>query len=308
MGLNWPTIAQVGANIPEDVQGKIRDVLNKFGDAVSAGLVLQGLPQHLSPIFRPWSLVVFRSASGILAAFSPLTGGVANLNWEDRPDELISLEQVVTLVRETLGREIGFAVALPPLGSPNMDTVIQTVAGEHLALIQRQQMLGRLGDISHVRHLEPQLRDFLYDHPEPAKNVFVMMRFHDSPQLNEAFQAVREVLSARGLHALRADDRDYTGELWSNMEVYLTGSMYGVAILEDIDQRDFNPNVSLELGYMLGRNKRCLILKEQRLPNLPADLVHRLYKPFDMFNISATVTREVARWVDVDLGVSVPRS
>lgn len=306
MGLSWPTIAQVRANIPEDVQRGIRGVLDKLGDAVSAGLALQGLPQHLSPIFRPWNLVVFRSARGILAVFSPLTGGVANLNWEDRPDEVISLEQVATLVRETLGREIGLGVSLPPLDSPNMDEVIQAVANDHLAAVQRQQLLGRLGDISHVRHLEPQLRDFLQDHPDPSKNVFVMMRFHESPQLNEAFQAIREVLSARGFHAVRADDRDYTGELWSNVEVYLTGSMYGIAILEDIDQRDFNPNVSLELGYMLGRNKRCLILKEQRLPNLPADVVHRLYKPFDMFNIHATVTREVARWVDVDLRVSVP--
>ncbi len=56
-------------------------------------------------------------------------------------------------------------------------------------------------------------------------------------------------------------------------------------------------------AYMLGRRKRCLILKEQRLPDLPADVVHRLYKTFDMFNVSASVAREVARWVDVDLGV-----
>lgn len=68
-----------------------------------------------------------------------------------------------------------------------MDVAIQAAANEHLALVQRQQVLGRLGDISHVRHLEPQLRAFLQDHPDPAKSVFVMMRFHDSVQLNEAF-------------------------------------------------------------------------------------------------------------------------
>jgi len=54
---------------------------------------------------------------------------------------------------------------------------------------------------------------------------------------------------------------------------------------------------------MLGRRKRCLILKEQRLPDLPAGVVHRLYKAFDMFNVGVSVSREVARWVDVDLGV-----
>jgi len=82
----------------------------------------------------------------------------------------------------------------------------------------------------------------------------------------------------------------------------MTCCRYGIAVFEDIERRDFNPNVSLELGYMLGRRKRSLILKERRLPNLPADVVHRLYKPFDMFAISDTVSREVNRWIEVDLG------
>lgn len=131
-----------------------------------------------------------------------------------------------------------------------------------------------------------------------------MMRFMQSDQLDATYKAIRDTLAARGFDAVRADDRDYTGELWSNIEVYMTCSMYGVAVFEDIDKRDFNPNVSLELGYMLANRRRCLILKEQRLPDLPADVVHRLYKPFDMFDIERSVSREVARWVDVDLGIT----
>jgi hypothetical protein len=133
-----------------------------------------------------------------------------------------------------------------------------------------------------------------------------MMRFLHSAQLDEAHAAIKETLADRGFHAVRADDRDYTGELWSNIEVYLTCCRYGIAIFEDIEKRDFNPNVSLELGYMLGQRKRCLILKEQRLPDLPADVIHRLYKSFDMFNVQASVSREVARWIDVDLGIGIP--
>lgn len=152
-------------------------------------------------------------------------------------------------------------------------------------------------------HLEPHLREFLNDHPDPERNVFVMMRFLESPQLDEVHASIRDALAARAFEAVRADGRDYTGELWSNIEVYMTCCRLGIAVFEDIESRDFNPNVSLELGYMLGRRKRCLILKEQRLPDLPADVVHRLYKPFDVFNIGVSVTREVARWVDVDLGI-----
>jgi hypothetical protein len=82
------------------------------------------------------------------------------------------------------------------------------------------------------------------------------------------------------------------------------GCTRGIAVFEDIDERDFNPNVSLELGYMLGRSKRCLLLKEQRLPVLPADVIHRLHKPFDVFSISDTIRTLILRWIDVDLGDS----
>ncbi len=130
-----------------------------------------------------------------------------------------------------------------------------------------------------------------------------MMRFIETSQMAEIYTSIKESCSSYGFHAVRADDRDYTGELWSNIEVYMTCCHYGVAIFEDIEKRDFNPNVSLELGYMLGRRRRTLILKEERLPNLPADVIHRLYKPFDMFRIPESVSREVRRWIEVDLGI-----
>ena len=184
------------------------------------------------------------------------------------------------------------------------DPVIHGAAVAHVAEVERAARLGRLGDLTGVAHLEAHLREFLNDHPNPDRNVFVMMRFLRSDQLDEVHQAIRDTLAPRGFEAVRADDRDYTGELWSNIEVYMTCSRYGIAVFEDIEQRDFNPNVSLELGYMLGKQKRCLILKEERLPDLPADVVHRLYKPFNMFDITASVVREVGRWVDVDLGLA----
>ena len=78
---------------------------------------------------------------------------------------------------------------------------------------------------------------------------------------------------------------------------------YGVAIFEDIDQREFNPNISLELGYMLGRQKRCLLLKEQRLPRLPSDIVGHLYRPWDAFRAETTVAAQVDQWLSTDLGL-----
>jgi len=43
-------------------------------------------------------------------------------------------------------------------------------------------------------------------------------------------------------------------------------------------------------------------LKEKRLPRLPTDVVGKLYKGFDSYDIDATVSSDVGRWIDVDLG------
>lgn len=185
-----------------------------------------------------------------------------------------------------------------------MTAAILAAAVQHVAEVERTNRLGRLGDLRGLSDLEPHLRQFLDEHPDPDRNVFVMMRFKDTPQMGEIYGAIKESCNAYGFHAVRGDDREYTEDLWSNILVYMICCQYGIAVFEDIDQRDFNPNVSLELGYMMGRRKRTLILKEQHLPDLPADVVHRLYKPFDMFAINESVSRVVSRFLQVDLGVS----
>jgi hypothetical protein len=68
------------------------------------------------------------------------------------------------------------------------------------------------------------------------------------------------------LSVLRADDKDYTGDLWENVCLYMLGCRFGVAVFEEIDQREFNPNVAFELGFMTAHGKRCPLLKDQRKP------------------------------------------
>lgn len=308
MGLNWPGITQSGGNLGEQQQKAVRGLLDRFADVASERLAQMGLPAHASPLWRPWNLVVVQDAEKILCAFSPLVGGVATINWLERPNEIFPPGELVRAVKQELGRDVAAVVVLPLPDASGADAMIQSAAVQHVVEVERSMRLRRLGDLSGVQHLEPYLREFLNDHPDPDSNVLVMMRFLKSTQLDEAHAAIKDTFAARGFHAVRADDRDYTGELWSNIEVYLTGCRYGIAVFEDIESRDFNPNVSLELGYMLGRRKRCLILKEKRLPDLPADVMHRLYKPFDMFDVAGSVSREVARWIDVDLGLGSSRT
>ena len=76
------------------------------------------------------------------------------------------------------------------------------------------------------------------------------------------------------------------------------GCGFGIAVFERIDQDDFNPNVSLEIGYMLGVKKGVLLLKEKTLKSLHADLAGKLYHPFDVQDAVKTIPPKIERWME----------
>lgn len=143
----------------------------------------------------------------------------------------------------------------------------------------------------------------LFDYPNPGSNVFLMMRFRDTKQHREILDAVRAALKFYGLHGLRADDKTYSDSLWSNVKSYMDACDSGIAVFEQIEDDDFNPNVSLELGYMMAAKKRVLLLKEKHLRALPADVVGHLYKSFDSYDIPASIRPSVHDWLR-DIGVA----
>ncbi len=282
-----------------------------FAGRLEERLASLGLPPDASPIFMLSSMFIVKYSSQVLVLFAPLPEGTASVIWAFLPGVQSSPDGLDEYLLTTFGLTVGTIVTLPLPTVHDPEPMIEAAVTEEVANVEREtrvNLVSLLGDLTGVAHLDRAFMSFLEEHPDPRRNVFVMMRFIDNPQMNKIYATIKSSLAVRGIHATRADDRDYTGELWSNIEVYLTCCHLGIAVFEDIEKRDFNPNVSLELGYMLGRRRRCLILKEQRLPNLPADVVHRLYKPFDMFDISTSVDQQVGRWIDVDLGMGTGQS
>lgn len=142
-----------------------------------------------------------------------------------------------------------------------------------------------------------QTNPVLNSYPNPRSNVFLMMRFRSTDYHAQIGEAIEKVLSDYSLNLIRADSNDYTPQLWDNVELCMNACAYGIAVFEQIDERDINPNVSLELGYMRGQGKRCLLLKEKRLPMLQTDLSGYLYSEFDVFHIQDTIQTQVRRWL-----------
>ena len=82
-----------------------------------------------------------------------------------------------------------------------------------------------------------------------------------------------------------------------NILTYIYGCEFGIAVFERIETDEFNPNVSLEVGYMLALRKSVRLLKDKTLETLHTDLVGKLYRPFDPQDISDTVSKELMKWL-----------
>lgn len=299
----WPGTSIVyGESELSDVQREhVKGTINGFSEKLESMLAAEGLPLHASPLWRPLNLFIIWDPERIWCAFSPATG-MSEIRWTLQ-QHVFSGVEISSSLRQQFGWKVSALIDLPLPGAGLLDQQLISTATRHIGEIKAARRRQLIGSREDLKHLEPYWDAFLADHPDPENNFFVMMRFAPTKQLLEAHTAIKDTLASRGLKALRADDRNYTGDVWTNIELYMMGSRRGIAVFEDIEDRNFNPNVSLELGYMLGRQKQCMILKEKRLPNVPSDVVHRLYSSWDAFNTHATVSSAVARWVDIDLGM-----
>ncbi|MCX6022521.1 MAG: hypothetical protein NTZ05_12470 [Chloroflexi bacterium] len=148
--------------------------------------------------------------------------------------------------------------------------------------------------------LRRQARTFLDQHPY-ERNVFVMMRYRNAEHFREIEEAIGASLAAYGLQAHWAKDKEWDDDLWGNIRLYMHACKYGLVVFEQIDERDFNPNVSLELGYMYALGRRCFLLKEMRMPRMPTDIFGKLYKEFDQFHLRESLRQRREEWVR-DLG------
>jgi protein-tyrosine-phosphatase len=132
----------------------------------------------------------------------------------------------------------------------------------------------------------------------PESNLFLMTRFRDTTQHIAISGAVEEALAAFGLKLVRADNPNLREtKLWDKVQQCMEACHYGAAIFEAIDETDFNPNVSLELGYMMGLKRQLLLLKEQRVKELFTDLVGFVYGEFNSYEIRPTVLGQMADWL-----------
>lgn len=141
------------------------------------------------------------------------------------------------------------------------------------------------------------IEKFWIDYPEPDKVAFIIMEFGTTDVHNKIVSTIKAVLNKNNLIGLRADDKQYHDDLFFNVLTYIYGCGFGIAVYERIENEIFNPNIALEVGYMMGLKKQVCLLKERTLKVLHSDLVGKLYKSFDSFKPETTIPSEISKWL-----------
>ncbi len=152
--------------------------------------------------------------------------------------------------------------------------------------------------MSHPKELQESLEKFRSDHPNPGRVAFLMMNFEKRDFYPQLVEALKLSFEKQKITLLRADDKEYHSNLLLNIRTYMHGCGFGVAVYDKVSKKNFNPNVSMEVGYMLAMNKEILFLKNKDLDNLNEDLLGTLYKNFNTYKIQETIPKNVNKWLD----------
>jgi len=129
--------------------------------------------------------------------------------------------------------------------------------------------------------IKKSLEKFHEDYPDSGKVGFIIMQFGHTIAHQKIVKTIKNTLAEYELTAVRADDKQYHNNLYENVLTYLHGCGFAIAIFERLEDDNFNPNVSLEVGYLLAMDKPVCLLKDNTLKRLPTDIVGFLYRQFD---------------------------
>jgi hypothetical protein len=293
-------MATIGGDLLEDQRKEINGLIKQFSDIVfKLGRTLQ-VPASVLTIRQATYLFVGKDITNTHIIFA-VTAGQNQLNYRDfTQNGIIPLQALVHQVRIEIG-DVVWAFSIPKYSSEEEKMKILTQMSEQYVNSVLQAQYKKEGKPLEESINNPEIASgiekFRHDYPRGQKIAFIIMQFGKTKVHEEIIKSIKEILLKYNIVALRADDKEYMDDLFQNVKVYLYSCDFGIAIYERILTNEFNPNVSLEVGYLLGMNKNVLLLKDKTLSTLNTDLTGRLYKEFDTDNVNETVKKSLEKWL-----------
>lgn len=293
-------MASTGGDLPENEQKEINNFISEFGKMVSnLGRSLQVSASMLS-IKQASFLFVGKDVDNIHIVFA-LKPGIDQINYRNLKEHgRIPLEALVHQTRIEIG-EVVWAFSIPIFTSESERiNIINNMAAQYVnSILQARVKKEEKPSEESINNPEiaSGLEKIRKDYPVGTKIAFIIMKFGSTVIHQQMIQDIKDVLKKHNIIGLRADDKEYMDDLFLNVKVYMHACDFGIAIYERIISDDFNPNVSLEVGYLLGMKKPVMLLKDQTLKALNTDLTGKLYKEFDTTNTKETINKSIEKWL-----------
>jgi hypothetical protein len=152
------------------------------------------------------------------------------------------------------------------------------------------------------------IRRYIEDDHAFDTNVFCMTRFprDEEDQLpdpvREVITLARAVMAEHGLTLHLASDAIIDDDLWGNVAAHGWASRYGIGLFEQRVAAFLNPNLIIEVGAMMMTGRRCALLRDVTVDQMPTDFVGQIYKGVDFGDLDA-VAKELHAWCASDLGL-----
>ena len=156
------------------------------------------------------------------------------------------------------------------------------------------------------------LEEYSYDN-----NVFIMTPYRDDSSYKLMIRVIIDELKKCEFEGWIASDKDVHEDLWADTQAFMLACKYGIAVFTEEQESNstqptkkqrgdskqskkkvYNPNVAIELGFMLSRGKEVLILKDKNLDTLPTDMMGKLYGNFDLEHTEETLPPIIKKWFD----------
>jgi hypothetical protein len=298
-----------GSNLPPHLDSGAKSAWNLFKEELIKFQQKYSLNPSLFPALHCHNILGVIDHSFLHVVFAKLSNfSIPAQYWMQVEVETSAANDWIGAAQLRLGFVEVESVSIP-LQEVTAPIELQRLAMAHRADVYVSEILKKKmipQAIPGYEGLQPFLEQFHKDHPQTNRNVFLMMRFEPSEQHEEIRSAIVAACAEYGLAVLRADDRLYPtdGDLWDNICVYMMGCRFGICVFDEINVKEFSPNVPLEYGFMRAMDRRVLLLKDQRMKDLPSDMTGKLYRSFDTYHITKSITKEITQWAEKDLGLA----
>lgn len=292
-------MANIGGDLPTEDQNMCNKLINAFGVEISKIGRMNQIPASQIALFQMNFLFVGKDVQDYHFAFVDKAGG-NHINYRDLTNfGRVSIEQLNHQLRIEVG-EIHWAFAIPIASVLDLsESTINILASQYISVILEsiKQKTDKISDEAMVvPEISKEIEAFNAEY-KGRRTAFIIMQFSRTNAHEKLVKTIKNTLNKHGIIGLRADDKEYADDLFGNIKTYMHCCEFGIGVFERILADNFNPNVSIEVGYMMGLRKKVCLLKDQTLNNLPTDLMGKLYKPFDPQDIENTLPQQIEKWL-----------